>query len=340
MEIKEARESEAKLWDKFVMAHSPSTFGQSWAWGEVAKREKRPLCRVVVTDEGEFAAIALLLLYRAPLGFSYVYSPGGPVVRQGLSRAKTREALMILARKARECFRVQKPAFARFEPENSVQFPAPPYRKVSGGRRHLSAVEPAARGILTLTKTPEELLAAMKQKTRYNIRRAEKLGVETNITATPAAFEVFWRLLKETSNRNKFHTHPKEHYEATFNVFSVRKAGSIVTATYKGEVCAALFLIFFGTRAVYLHGGSSRRHRTAMAPYAAHWYAINQARRRGCSIYDFGGVSEGRSSAWAGLSRFKFGFGAETVRYENSMDVPLRPLRRRLFYTLRRIRHS
>ena len=122
--------------------------------------------------------------------------------------------------------------------------------------------------------------------------------------STAVDFETFWNLLKATASRAGFGIHPKAHYRAILDQFKSgekpgqdgaagsagkqvgKEAGQtdarIVTAGYQGKVLAALLVIYFGDRAIYVHGGSAREHATVMAPFAAQWYAIRQAKEHGC----------------------------------------------------------
>jgi lipid II:glycine glycyltransferase (peptidoglycan interpeptide bridge formation enzyme) len=84
-------------------------------------------------------------------------------------------------------------------------------------------------------------------------------------------------------------------------------------------------MIYFGDTATYLHGASSRERRELMAPHLLHWTAMMDAKSWGFRTYDFWGVApegvEGHS--WAGITRFKRGFGGKYVAYPGTYDVPV-----------------
>jgi len=61
--------------------------------------------------------------------------------------------------------------------------------------------------ILDLTKSEEELLKNMGQKTRYNIRVAEKRGVKVIEDSSDETFEEYLRLTRETTTRQNFYAH-------------------------------------------------------------------------------------------------------------------------------------
>jgi lipid II:glycine glycyltransferase (peptidoglycan interpeptide bridge formation enzyme) len=213
------------------------------------------------------------------------------------------------------------------------------------GMKQVRAVQPADTVIVDLTRNEDDLLAAMKQKTRYNVRLAEKKGVTVrtanydNAHAFREDCETFWRLLDETAERDKFHAHDKGYYEKMLDVLSPRKHGGLTVglmfAEYEGEPIAAVLLASFGDTVTYLHGASSSVHRNVMAPYLLHWRAMQEAKNRGFTKYDFWGVAPEHASdnhPWVGITRFKTGFGGARVSYIGAWELP----RSRFWYNLYR----
>jgi lipid II:glycine glycyltransferase (peptidoglycan interpeptide bridge formation enzyme) len=201
----------------------------------------------------------------------------------------------------------------------------------AGGARPARAIQPRETIILDLEDRPEtELMAAMHEKTRYNIRLAARRGVSVVLRPAPVSAqdgEVFWRLMQETTRRDGFRPHPREYYEKMLAARSARFANELVFAEYKGDVVAAAIVNFYrpvaGTPyATYLHGASGREHRDVMAPHLLQWAAIREALRRGCATYDFWGIDARR---WPGVTRFKRGFGGREVSCPPSTDIVYRP---------------
>jgi lipid II:glycine glycyltransferase (peptidoglycan interpeptide bridge formation enzyme) len=186
----------------------------------------------------------------------------------------------------------------------------------------------------------EELLKQMKSKTRYNIRLAEKRGVNVYQTREKRHQEAFMALVGVTAERDGIRPHPKSYYEAMFATFP-SETWELFVAEYEGEVIAANLIIFFGRYATYLHGSSANEHREVMAPYLLQWRAIQEARAHGCRWYDFGGVdTRGEEGSWAGITRFKLGFAPTTEmrKFPGAYDVILNPWRYRWYRALRKLR--
>ena len=195
-------------------------------------------------------------------------------------------------------------------------------------------LQPHQTIVLDLSKSEDELLGAMREKTRYNIRLAERKGIEVvNVVHrdTKEDFAIFWKLLSETAIRQGFHPHQKKHYEFLSRMRTGEMSNEFFFAKMRddhGEVLAtALVNIDHDTRtgastATYLHGASSRNHKELMAPYLLHWRIIQAAKRRNIHYYDFWGIDEKK---WPGITRFKMGFGGLSIEYPRSFHIVYRP---------------
>lgn len=201
---------------------------------------------------------------------------------------------------------------------------------------------PKATQILDISKTEDEILAQMKPKTRYNIRLAGKKGVKVRILDNPNDVNLFYDLLLATAVKDKgYAPHEKEYYKKMVEVLGKKGIVRLFIAEFEGKPLAGILVSFYGAVATYLHGGSSDEKRELMAPYLCQWEAIKYAKSRGCNLYDFWGVAEtdDPNDPWAGITRFKKGFGGETVVFPGAFDIPLN---RPLYYSLTgaaKIRH-
>jgi lipid II:glycine glycyltransferase (peptidoglycan interpeptide bridge formation enzyme) len=238
--------------------------------------------------------------------------------------------------------------FLRFEPlsmDPSAQLRSArgDEERVSGMTRYVKTanVQPSQTLILDLKKEPEKLLAAMHEKTRYNIRLAEKKGVRVYAASGKEdSFEIFWDLLQETTERDAFRSHDKTYYRTMLETLAgdpaangkTRPVAKLAFAEHDGRVLAANLMIYFGKTVTYLHGASSRVQREVMAPYLLHWQLIREARSWGYDAYDFWGVAPENEPdhPWAGITRFKRGFGGTYVEYPGAFDLPIS----RFWYTL------
>ena len=72
--------------------------------------------------------------------------------------------------------------------------------------------------LIDLSASEDEMLARMKQKTRYNIRLAEKKGVTVRI-GTQADLPMLYKMYAETSVRDGFVIRNEEYYQTVWQTF-------------------------------------------------------------------------------------------------------------------------
>lgn len=294
-------------WNDAIMADAPrfGAFLQSFEWGEFQESLGRTVRRLAVNKGGErlhATAIQLPL----PFGWSYWLVPKGPVGTMAATKAAKELALSIPGG-----------AFFRVEPKTSCR----------GWR--VKDMNPSTTSILDLTVGMDAIDAGMKAKTRYNIRLAEKKGVTIEIGG-PEACEDFARLLEQTATRDGFSLHPREYYRAMLAQLQGGEVRAFLAiARYEGRPIAANLMVDFRGQRTYLHGASSNLHRNVMAPYLLHKYLIADAIAQGMTTYDFWGVApvgSPLSHPWAGVTRFKLGFGGEIVSMPGTIDMPTNAL--------------
>jgi lipid II:glycine glycyltransferase (peptidoglycan interpeptide bridge formation enzyme) len=314
-----------KQLNDFVGAQTHAELLQSWEWSEFQEQTGNKIFRLGLEEDGKIIAAATLMKKSLPLGMNYFYCPRGPISKCEVRSAKC-EVLEFLFGKIKKIAREEKVIFLRIEPfviARSASDEAIPQfgDKTTGLPRSFQSLamtrtldtQVSKTIILNLTKSEEELLAAMHQKTRYNIRLAEKKGVKIR-EAGCVDFEKFWDLMSATVNRDSFRLHDKEYYKKMLEVENIK----LFFAEYQNNILCAGIFSFFGDTAIYLHGASSNENRELMAPYLLQWELIKKAKSLGCKYYDFFGIDEKK---WPGVTRFKKGFGGEELNYPGTFDV-------------------
>lgn len=278
-------------------------------------------------------ATAQCVRMRLPFGFSYWLVPRGPIVKGPLSHPDSVALLQELLQKLRiEC----KGTHVRIEPPYERCYESLCLVLVQAlGLRRAGFVHPENSRIIDLQKSEDELLSSMHPKTRYNIRLAEKKGVTVETGAH--LVEEFLRLNKETTARDQFISHPDAYYKKMVATLS-EKMVTVYGARFQGRIIAANVVMTFGNTVTYLHGASSSRDRSVMAPHLLQWHQIQDAKNRGVRWYDFWGVATSESDEkmkqhWAGITRFKDGFPGRGISYLGTFDLPISSF----FYSLYRI---
>ena len=152
---------DAAQWEHFLADHPDSHVLQSAAWGELKAGFGWNPIRVEVGAAG-----AQILFRKLPLGLTVGYIPKGPV---GSGFAQ-------IWPQVEEVCRQQRAIFLKVEPDDWEGQPLSPL-DLPKGAIPADPIQPRRTVEIDLAGGPEDWLARMKQKTRYNVRLAEKKEV-------------------------------------------------------------------------------------------------------------------------------------------------------------------
>ncbi len=295
---------------------------QSPAWGELKSRfgwDARWL------QAG--SASAQVLFRRLPLGRSITYIPKGPLLAWD-DPVQVQALLTTIHAEARQ----QGAIFLKVEPDVSMTDPQAEMviaRLREAGFTPADTIQPRTTQIIDLSPAEVDILAAMKQKTRYNIRLAKRKGI--TIRAGQADdVALFHELSQLTAERDDFGVHSRAYYQAAYDLFAPDQC-ALLLADYKGKSLAGLMVFRHGADAYYLYGASSNEERNRMPTYAVQWAAMQWAKERGCIRYDLWGIPDAdaetleaefmkRNDGLWGVYRFKRGFGGDIVRSIGAFD--------------------
>jgi len=346
--------------NNFVKSCSIGSVLQLWQWGEVEGACGRKVFRIGVVDANQLILVATIIKYELPFGKSYLYSPRGPVMRKSKiqnPKSKIKETFSLLIDYMKKIAQEENTVFLRMDP--LIQTSSVPEK--SGGSevnenqilnldfvKAVKQVQPQREWSLDISSSEEEILARMKSKTRYNVRLARRKGVKVKMSDVKCQMsnegkrigypDIFWKLLQETAKRDSFRLHPKEHYQKIIEILGEDDLVELFVAEYKNEVLAMILVSFFGQEGCYLHGASSELYKNLMANHLLQWEAILEAKRKGCTRYNFGGIAPNNNSKhpWAGITRFKKGFGGKEITYIGAWELPFQ----KSWYRLYRLAHK
>lgn len=165
---------------------------------------------------------------------------------------------------------------------------------------------------LDLTKSNEELLAGLRKNTRYEVRRAERVNVKVEPATQDADLEEFLQLYAGMAERKGFSADPPEHVRGIVCwLMTEPTRGALLLARDQASIAGGAVIVRSGRRCWYVWG-ASEKHDQFSAGHALQWRAIQWAKARGCTEYDFGGYTPGATS---GPAWFKEGFGGEVVHF-------------------------
>lgn len=318
-------------WNDFVAGSPFGDVLQCFEWGEVKRTGGWEPIPLAVESDRQYRATALLLKRRVtPFGHSILYCPRGPILDYG-DEALLRTLVVgirEIARRHRAILLKIDPAVPIGEAGLIERLRAVGFRASPDAEGGFGGTQPRCVMKLDLTKSEEELLAAMKNKTRYNLRLAERKGVEIFLDCPREDLRIFHDILLETAKRDRFLVRSHSYFEALWDNLVPAGLGKVFMGRYQGESVAGTFAFVLGKQCWYTYGASSNQHRNVMPNYLIQWRMIQWAKLKGCEVYDFRGVSpqsegEATEDHLAGLNRFKSGFGARYVEYIGEFDLPL-----------------
>lgn len=302
-------------------------------------------------------AAALVLQRTIPIrGFAatlrVIYVPKGPLLRDWSQAALRQRVFAGL----RDLGRRQRAIFIKIDPDVCMGKGLPGITQdqtdclgqqvvdelmVQGWKFSTEQVQFRNTVVIDLTLPEETLMARMKQKTRYNVRLAQRKGLTVR-RGSLADLDILYRMYAETSLRDGFVIRDEGYYRLLWQTFLSKdvptKPGDqpcaqVLVAEVDGEAVAALLVFHFAGKAWYLFGMSRDAHREKMPNHLLQWEAIRQAKAAGCRVYDLWGAPDDfvESDPLWGVYRFKEGLGGEVVRHLGAWDLPLRPFYYRLY---------
>lgn len=181
---------------------------------------------------------------------------------------------------------------------------------------------------IDLTPSEEELLKSFSSKTRYNIRVAQKHGVEVFEDNSDKAFERYLALTKETSQRQKFFAHSERYHRLMWETLHTEmvKNGEqpiarLLTARYKKKIITTWILFVWKDFLYYPYGASTDEHKNVMANNLMMWEAIKLGKKLGLKTFDLWGREEGK-----GFTKFKEGYNPKVIEFLGTWDLPTSPL--------------
>ncbi len=228
--------------------------------------------------------------------------------------------------------------------------------------RAIQRVQVPTTVLLEIHCSEEQLLSQMHKKHRYNIRLAQKKGVEIHCIAAwgngqdeqnwQESLEEWYRLYQITAERDQIGIHKFSYYRSLFEqqredaqlflylAYSRQNARSQDVEETARQILAGIIVLHCGQTATYLYGASANEHRKLMPNYLLQWQAICQARTAGLQYYDFFGIPAHADpkDPLHGLYRFKVGFGGYLIQRSGAWDLAYSKVFYGLYRLLEKIR--
>lgn len=336
MIIKEATTKDKQHWNDFVRKNKTGSFLQSWQWADFTLKLHDKGWRFLIEDDSGILAAFFIVKKNLKLKQSQLSCPRGPVIKNGLNVEEQTQVLKLMEKKITELADREKVMVFQCDPFTTKKSLAEKLINL-GFNSAPRNDQPKYTLILPLEKDAEELLKQMHQKTRYNIRLAEKKGVK--IVIDNSRLDDFFAILQKTESRQKVKFFSKKYFAEILKLDFVK----LYLAEFKGKIIAANIMVFYNDTATYLFGGTDNEYRKHMAPHLLQWQAILDAKKQGFLKYDFWGAAPanvtGHEKKWAGVTRFKQGFAPkiDLTKYIGTYEKIYCPFKLKAYRLLQKI---
>ena len=299
-------------WGKIVTRFPEANFLQSPNYG----RMNEILGDKIITEEFGGNGYALMIVRNAKRG-RYLEIPCGPLINW-----KKRELVKQVFQTISETAKIEKCVFVRIRPQLRC---SPENLKLLSGLglakspMHLAAEHTV---MIDLSHSEEDLLAEMRRQTRYEVRRADKLGIKVRFDNSEDLFKEFHQVQAETARRQNFVPPNLKVLMAEREAFG-DNARIYVAETAEGEKIAYGLIIRDELEGDYYEAASTELNRKLPGAYALLWQAMRDLKKEGCERFNLWGIAPpGQPNhRYAKVTTFKTGFGGEVVEYVPAHDM-------------------
>src|SRR5574337_267908 len=205
-------------WEAFVRAHPHGHILQTSEWGQLKSAFGWRAEPVRVGDTG-----ALVLFRPLPLGWTLAYVPRGPLADLNRPAALANHVAAL----DRAC-RARRASGLKWEPDLPDSPACAAALASFGFRPSPQTIQPRRTIVVDLSGSEADILARVKQKTRYNIGLAAKKDIAARAAQSTADVEAFIRLLHVTGARDNFGIHADDYYRMAYDLFHPADRKSVV----------------------------------------------------------------------------------------------------------------
>lgn len=305
-------------WEKTVKKFKEANFLQSPNYGKMNKL----IGAKAITEEFGTNGRALMIVRNAKRG-RYLEIPCGPLIDW-----KDEKLVEQVFAKITEVAKKERCVFVRLRPqllatpENLKMLAKLGLKKAP---MHLAAEHTV---ILDLTKSEEELLAGMRRQTRYEVRRAAKLGIKVEKSHSKEIFEEFHKIQSETAKRQNFVPPSLKMLMAEREAFG-NEIDIYEAKTETGEAIAYGLIIKDGAEAAYYEAASTVLNHKLPGAYALLWQVMCDLKAEGYERFNLWGIAPAGQPhhRYAGVTIFKTGFGGKVVEYVPAQDLIINKVR-------------
>ncbi len=304
--------ADAKEWKAIVDVFPEANFLQSPQYGLMNSL----IGEKVIVEEFGKKGRSLMIVRDAKRG-RYLEIPCGPLIDWN-----DKKLVKDVFDKITEIAKAEKCVFVRIRPQlvkNRKNLETLSKLGLKESPMHLAAEHTV---MIDLTQPEETLLANMRRQTRYEVRRADRLGIKVVKGGPEGLFKEFHRVQLDTARRQNFVPPDLDTLLAEREAFG-KDAEIYVAETTEGEKIAYGLIIKNGREGDYYEAASTPLNRKLPGAYALLWRAMRDLKADGYERFNLWGIAPAGqpNHRYAGVTTFKTGFGGSIVEYVPAHDL-------------------
>ncbi|KKQ53363.1 hypothetical protein A2865_03805 [Candidatus Woesebacteria bacterium RIFCSPHIGHO2_01_FULL_39_17] len=297
---------------------------QTWEWGEFREKAGNKVVRLGVFDGYKLTDAVQVIFSKIP----HTNYKIGTVIKGQKPTVEIIKELKKLGNEERAIFIKLEPNVP-FSDSSSQQVPSSKEKdkliktlKQNGAVSGKTLFTPTTFWI-DLSRQEDDILKSFNSKTRYNIRVAQKHGVEVVEDNSDKAFERYIELTRETVERQGFYSHTEKYHRLMWqhlhkdmvnqNKFPI---AHLLNAIYQNEIITTWIVFVYKDFLYYPYGASSEKYKNVMANNLMMWEAIRFGKKLGLKTFDLWGREEGK-----GFTKFKEGYNSQVVEFLGTWDL-------------------
>ena len=310
-----AKKISAEEWTEALRNHPEANFLHCFSWQKLHENLEMHTEGLAIFRDETIVGLLLMIVKNAKRG-RYVEIPGGPLIDW------TDQAVVeFTTNQIKEFAKKHHAVFARVRPQLEKTDEAEKIFAENGYKKAPMHLHAEHTSMLDLTQTEEDILKNMRQQTRYEVRKAERIGVQVRSYLATKKIDEFITMQNETAKRQGFVTSSSKFLKTL--VLSFAKNAKIYVSEKDGRVLNMGLVLSFGREVDYFEASSSDGASKFPGAYGLLWRIIKDAKNDGYKRLNFWGIaySKDPKNRYAGVTTFKRGFGGDDVIYLPAQDL-------------------
>lgn len=251
-----------------------------------------------------------------------LYAPYGP-------EAESDEALEQALKSLRTEAKALGASFVRFEPRTTGSETL--FKSIGAVRA--ARVQPEATSVVDLTQPEADIISRMSPSSRNLYRNYAKKGVSFRVSTDISDIDILLGFLHEVAAHTGMKAHSDEYLRAQAETFFAKGCAKLYIAEYQGTPIVACLVYDYDHVRYYAHAAAGYEHRNLSAGTSIVGHMIMDAKADGMHAFDLYGIWPNASAGTPhqGITKFKRSFGGDDVVYHGTWELPVKPLRYRLY---------